>query len=589
MSTTLKTKWKLQALFGVDGPNDSAIRNYVNAEKRRLDAFAKKYKTQTAYLQSAKKLKEALDAYVALDAHSSKLMFLYLSQHLDNADTTITALINKYQQELVPYYNKIVFFELALGTIPRKQQHTFLKSPTLSEYQYMLAKIFENAQYNLTAKEEELLNLLGAPSGGMWVDGVKKLRSRQEVVHNGKRMPITEAQERYHRLPTGERRKLWKAIREMYRDTVADFAESEINALYTRKKITDELRGFAEPYSATVISYENTEQSIKALVTAVTDAFPVAHRFYRLKKKMSGLKEFQYCDRGIDVGTITKQFDFKTAYHQVHEAFGYFGEEYAAILESMASRGQIDVYPKTSKSGGAFCWGSTNNPTFVLLNHTDDFRSMTTLAHEMGHAIHTELSNTQPLQYQGYTTSVAETASTFFEQVVFDHVIATLPEREQIIALHDKISGTIATVFRQIACFNFEYDLHMRVRERGFVPKGDIAELLNTHMQSYVGKAVTIHEDDGYFFTAWSHIRNHFYVYSYAYGELISAALYARYKQDPTFKAEIKTFLSAGCSMSPDEIFAAIGVDTTDPSFFTDGIKQIESDIARLERLVRER
>jgi oligoendopeptidase F len=245
--------------------------------------------------------------------------------------------------------------------------------------------------------------------------------------------------------------------------------------------------------------------------------------------------------------------------------------------------------PKKGKTGGAFCAGNKPLPTFILLNHTPDMRSVSTLAHEMGHGIHTELSSTQSVLYKGYSLAVAETASTFFEEVVFDDIFETLSGKEKIVALHDKINDSVSTIFRQIACFNFELALHNAIREKGFVSKEDISELLNEHMKSYLGPVMKMDERDGYFFVQWSHIRNHFYVYTYAFGEIVSKALYARYKKDPSFVKSIKRFLSAGSSKSPYQIFKDIGIDISNPKFFLDGLKEIESDIDRLEKLILEK
>lgn len=223
----------------------------------------------------------------------------------------------------------------------------------------------------------------------------------------------------------------------------------------------------------------------------------------------------------------------------------------------------------------------------VLLNHVDDMRSLETLAHEMGHAIHSERSKTQRPLYQDYSTATAETASTFFEGLVFEKVFDSLPERDKIAALHDKIAGDVATIFRQIAFFNFEKELHTRVRAEGFLSKEAIAQLLNKHMRAYIGNNLSLTEQDGYFFVAVGHFRMFFYVYSYAYGQLISSSLRALYKAGKLTAEDIDKFLCAGGSNTPENIFASIGVDVTKPSFFKAGLDAVEADIALLESLVK--
>jgi oligoendopeptidase F len=127
--------------------------------------------------------------------------------------------------------------------------------------------------------------------------------------------------------------------------------------------------------------------------------------------------------------------------------------------------------------------------------------------------------------------------------------------------------------------------LHNEVRAKGMVAKEEIAKILNKHMESYLGKIVKVKENDGYFFVSWSHIRRFFYVYSYAFGQLVSKSLYAKFKEDNSFITEVEKFLKAGGSKSPEDIFKDIGIDVTSPSFFQDGLKSIERDIKNLESL----
>ena len=280
---------------------------------------------------------------------------------------------------------------------------------------------------------------------------------------------------------------------------------------------------------------------------------------------------------------------FETAVTVVREEFGKLHPHYVEIFDRLLTGGQVDVYPRAGKTGGAYCSSDIGTPTMVLLNHVDSFESAKTLAHEMGHAIHAERAKSQRPLYQGHPISTAETASTFFEGIVLDRLMGMLPESEQIIALHDKIQDDVATIFRQVACFRFEQALHREIREKGYLPKERIGELMNSEMARYLGPAVSLTSEDGAFFVTWSHIRRFFYVYSYAYGKLISKALHARLRENPRFIEKVDAFLCAGESTSPEKIFKACGLDTTTPTLFLAGLAEIERDVARLEKMVRRR
>jgi oligoendopeptidase F len=346
------------------------------------------------------------------------------------------------------------------------------------------------------------------------------------------------------------------------------------------------LRGFKHSYSATILGYQNDEESIINFVNTVTKHFDISHRFYRLKAKLLKLKKLEYADRAANVGKVSIKPTFPESLGLLRNAFEKADPKFREILDDYIQNGQIDVYPKKGKRGGAYCSGDINMPTFVLLNHIDSLDAYKTFAHEMGHAIHTELSKSQPVLYQNYTISVAEVASTFFENIAFEEIFPRLSKKEQTIALHDRLNDAISTIFRQVAVFNFELEMHTLIREKGAISKEEFALLHNKHMKSYLGPLFNLKELDGYFFVSWPHLRYFFYVYSYAYGELISSALYKKYKEDKNYIHQIEKFLSAGGSKSPEEIFKAIGIDTSKPGFFEQGLKNVEDDIRKLEKLL---
>jgi oligoendopeptidase F len=581
--TNYKTDWNLKELY----PSMKDLDNHVEVIDKAYSAFAKKYKNKSDYLKDEKKLLKALKDYGSLleVTPTKPIIYLWLLQTLDSSDLEIEAKLNKVSQAMTETANKVLFFELNLGKIPSSLQKKFLKSEQLKTYHYMLRELFREAKHHLSEAEEKILNLKQLTSYSLWVQGVEKHTSKLSVPIKGEDMPLAELFSKLPDLPTPTRRKAWNAAMQELKK-VKEFSESEINAVITDKKISDELRGFANPWSATVMSYQNDEKSVLSLVDTITKHFKISRRFYTLKKKLLSLDTLYYADRSVSPGKLRQTFTFDESVEILTRVFKTTDPQFETILNTMLQKGHIDVFPRKYRQGGAFCLGDTGVPTYVFLNHTNNLNSLTTFAHEMGHAIHTELSKTQPLMYQNYSTAVAETASTFFESLVFEDIFKELTQKEQIVALHDKIQDSVQTTFRQIAAFNFERELHETIRSKGSMSHTEIALLLNRHMSSYLGKDVIMQEDDGYSFITWSHFRRPFYVYAYAYGELISNALYEKYKEDPHFIEKVKQFLKAGESKSPEDIFKDIGIDTTKPDFFELGLKKIERDIKRLEKLI---
>jgi len=579
-----KTTWNLGLLY--KNENDPEIEKDLKKIENLCAAFEKKYR-KFDYISSTEKMAKALKDYENMSKKiegSKPLWYFGLRTKLNSGDELSSASETKLSQRITNASNKIAFFGLNIAKIAKKDQKKFLKDEKLKAYKYFLEKIFEHAKFNLSEGEEQVIDLLSETSYSMWIDGVQKLLGEQTIIYKGEKIPFTKANSMLSDLPKNERREVYSKINEVSK-SVAHFAEAEINAVYNYKKVLDERRKYAKPYSSTILAYENDEKTVEMLVNLVTKYFFVSKRFYKLHAKLLKEEKITYADRSATIGKIKKDFDFDSSVSIVRDSFNKIDKKYGDILNKFLENGQIDVYPKKGKSGGAFCSGNGDLPTFVLLNHTDDVNSVETLAHEMGHAIHTELSKSQSIFYKDYTISVAEVASTFFEQVVSNELENHLSKDEQIIFLHNKIKGDVQTIFRQIACFNFELELHQKIREKGQLAKKEIAILMNKHMKAYLGDTVEIKEDDGYFFVQWPHIRNFFYVYSYAYGQIISRALFENWKKDKSYAKKIEQFLSSGSSMSPENIFKKIGIDTSDKTFFETGLKSIESDIKRLEKL----
>lgn len=580
--STIQVGWDLQRHF-YQSPSDPQIDKDLQEAEEAYRVFVEQYEDNDLHLREPSALKAALDGWDRLDSSKPIYYFHYLRE-LNSADPVVEARLQQLNEFYSKLGNQVVFFELRLGKISKARQRTFLADPQLSSYHYYLKGIFEKARYDLSEPVEKIVNRLSLPSSSLWIQGVSKELNQKTIRFEGKITSLPEASNLISQLPTQQRRWLHRKIIGAQRK-LQSFAESEINALYIRKKIMDEERGYKEPYSATIIGNDNTEDEVMSLVEAVSRNFDIAHRFYAVKAKMMGESVLTYADRYARVGKLQVAIGFEESYQRLNSLFGSLKPEYGQILTMMHEQGQVDVYPRRNKSGGAFCSSSTECPTFVLLNWVDSVNAYLTHAHELGHAIHAQRSKTQKLNvYQGHSTSLAETASTFFEGIAFDALLQDMTEEDQILALHDRIQDDIATVFRQTACFNFELALHRQIREKGFVGHQEIAQLMNQHMGAYLGPVVKLTKADGYFWIGWSHIRRFFYVYTYAYGQLVSMALRQRVKENSSYISKVDEFLCAGASQTPAEILGTIGI-VTNEQFFESGLAAIRSDLDRLESL----
>ncbi len=588
INNRINTEWNLKLLY--KNHNDIKIEKDIENTEKMINDFVIKYDTENKnYQKDENALLEILSDYEKLseNTENNAITYFSLSQDLNANDRIATSKLALLSNRMAKLGNKMTFFEISIGKIEKDLQDKFLKSEKLKHFRVFLKRIFDDAKYSLSIPEEKIMNLKSQPAYEMWVSGNEKILNMKTVKFKGETMPISKAMSTMRYISKSkERSKLALEINKVLKE-VSSFSEAEINAVITNKKINDELRGYKTPYENRVVSCENDPRVVDDLVRIVTDSFNISHRFYKIKAKLLKQKRLNYEDRSVNIGKIKTSFDFKDSLSIFKKTLDNIDPKFTKILDNYIKNGQIDVYPKVGKTGGAYCAGSYKVPTFVLLNHVDGLNSFSTLAHEMGHAFHTELSKTQGILYHGYSTSLAETASTLFEALAFESIFEKLSPKEQIILLHDRISDDISTVFRQIACFNFELELHNTIRQKGFLSKEEIANIHNKNMKSYLGPLFDFKEDDGYFFVVWSHIRNFFYVYTYAYGQLVSKALFAKYKRDKNFWKSIETFLSAGGKASPEEILKEIGLDVYNGDIWREGLVQIEKDIEKLEKLAK--
>jgi oligoendopeptidase F len=580
-------RWDLGLLYR--SPTDPQIEKDVRKAEMMRESFAKKYDTpQKEFLKDPAVLLEALREVEAMRAFSDKPL-LYFNYLRDIEAENKAALSNMplLENRLTKASNKVTFFFILLGEIPAAKQKEFLNDERLSRYKVYLERRFEDARHNLSVAEERIMDLKSLPACGMWIAGNEKLLNMQTVLWKGKKMPIAEALSSVKNLSSAKERSLLSANIAKALKKVAPFSEAEINAVVTNRKINDELRGYKTPYENTVRGYRNDPEVVSRLVKTVTDGFPIPHRFYRLKARLLKQKKLSYADRAAKIGDVRSKYPFGESLEILKKTFGALNARYEIILDEFASNGQIDARPRIGKSGGAYCSASYSLPTFVLLNHIDDLYSLKTFAHEMGHAFHFELSRPQGPIYFSCSTSLAETASTLFETLAGDTIYASLPDKEKAVFLHDRIENSISTIFRQIACFNYEKEIHETIRSKGYMSKEELADAHNRHMLSYLGPVFKLDRDDGYMFVSWSHIRRFFYVYTYAFGLLVSKAMLRRYRRDPSFWPKIEQFLSSGGKDSPESILKEIGIDVTRPDFWMEGLKEIEDDIKKLEQLTR--
>lgn len=583
-----QTVWDLKGLYYKSG-KDPQIEADLKAAEAAYRAFAKKWTGHS--FADAQDLGTALAEYEALagmpQATRPGRYFSFrkcLNVNDAEADRALALLSKRLRQAS----DRILFFTLTLGQLPEAAKKRHLADPQLAHFRYFLERVFEGARHDLSEAEEKIIRLKARPSSGMWHEAVEKILSNRTVRFKGKDIPLPEALEMIDLLPVNDRPGLWDRIIAELKQ-IGEMAEPELNAIITDARGEDELRGYRKPYSATALAYEHDERSIENLVRTVSaEGFKLSRRFYKLKAEYHGVPKLHYTEKYRSIGS-EPVIEFATAMEVCRDVFYGLKDEYGRIFDRMLKHGQIDVFPRRGKQGGAFMSAETNLPTQVFLNHVANFKSLETLAHEMGHAIHAERSAQNTPLYDGHSIVTAETASTLFENLVFEAIYEQATDAGKAVLLHDRITRDIATIERQVAFFNAELEMHTTIHKRGMMQSAELADCLSRHLRSYLGPAVAVTPDDGYSYVYIGHLRYGFYVYSYAFGLLMSTIMNQNYRSDKAYIEQIDAFLSAGSSDTVAGIFKSIGIDTTKEDTFLKALQNQARDIAAFERLVRKR
>ncbi len=587
--------WNLSGLYKND--NDPKMASVRKAGVAATKAFESKWRGRSDYLSDPKILAEALGEYEAWESRYSldggEGFYFHLRSAQDQNDPKIKAKIQSITEFTNTNLNRIQFFELALAKIAPKDQTVMLAAPELAPYHHFLERLFASASHQLSEAEERIMNLKADTSYSRWVDMVEGFLSKEErqtLLEDGSR-----AKRNYESLITlvssqneAVRTEAVRHLNDIFLGSL-DVGEIELNAILANKKVDDELRHFERPDSGRHLSDDIPTTVVDALVEAVSSQNHLPARFYKLKAQLMGKERLAYHERNVEYGQLNQSYPFEEGLALVGRVFGRLDPFFAKTLERFVKDGQIDVYPRLGKRGGAFCAiHLLSNPTYVLLNYTDSLKDVTTLAHEMGHAINDECmrGHVNALNF-GTPMATAEVASQFMEDFVLDELAATADDEFRLAIMMSRLNDTVSSIFRQIGCYRFEQELHNQFRKQGYLAKEEIGRIFQKNMAAYMGAAVEQSPGAENWWIYWGHIRVFFYVYSYAGGLLIAKAMQDKVRKNPKFIEQVKTFFAGGTSKSPVDLFANMGIDISTPDFWRAGLKEVERLLDETEALAK--
>lgn len=584
-SEKIMTTWDLTNLFADD--SDPRIEKNRTTVEQKSYGFINKWKPRKDYLKDPAVLRKALDEYETWKRNygtdGDAGYYFWLRTQIDRNNTELKAKFNKIEEFSRKLENDIQFFHLRIAKIPKSLQTTFLEYPGLMKYRHFLERIFVESKYLLRENEEKVLNLKSTTSYANWVRMTSDFLAKEEAKvlledgRSGKKTlsEITSLTSSKNRKVRDIAANAFNAIMKKH----VDVAEVELNSILAHKKVDDELRKVARPDLIRHISDDIESEVVDSLIASVSGRFDISVKYYRIKAKLLGVRKLKYHERNVEFGDIDKKYSYEKSIKLIYTVFQRLDPAFMDILNRFIRNSQFDVYPRKGKGSGAFCVHHLiSQPTYILLNHTDKLRDVITLAHELGHGINNELMREKQNALNfGTPTSTAEVASTFMEDFVLQEILRGSDDELKLAIMVMKLNDDVSTIFRQVACYSFEKELHHEFRQKGYLSKNEIGKLFQKHMAAYMGDAVEQSKGSENWWVYWSHIRYFFYVYSYASGLLISKSLQNSVKKDPAFIAKVRELLSAGLSDSPKNIFRKLGINIADRFFWDTGLDEVET------------
>jgi oligoendopeptidase F len=515
--------------------------------------------------------------------------FAGLSFTADTQDQAAQSLYSRAQQFLAEIENRTLFFSLWWKDVDEENAKRLLS--TSGDYRYFLEAMRLFKPHTLSEAEEKIVNLKN-------VTGTNALTTLYDAITNryvfklkvkGKTQELTRGQ--LMRFVQGTDPKMRAtAYRELY--GVYDEAGPILGQIYQtiardwhNENIS--LRKFSDPLSVRNLSNDIPNEAVDALLQTARRNTKIFQRYFNLKAKALGINKLRRYDIYAPVAGSDKKYDYGKAADMVLESFSAFNPELGELARRVFDDNHLDSEVRKGKRDGAFCWSVLPDMTpYVLLNYQGNARDAATMAHELGHAIHAMLASHHSTFTFHSSLPLAETASTFGEMMFTDKLLTE--EKDESVRrdiLFKQVDDTYATIMRQSYFALFEKQAHELIQKNASVDELCAAYMEN--LKEQFGDSVELSDEFKWEWVSIPHIyHTPFYVYAYAFGQLLVFSLYQQYKiEGESFKPRYLKILSAGGSEAPAKILEEAGINIRDPKFWQGGFDVLEKLVSELEKL----
>ncbi|MHB0966191.1 MAG: M3 family oligoendopeptidase [Bellilinea sp.] len=511
---------------------------------------------------------------------------LYTEDTQNQVAQTLTARVEQFVAEL---NNRTLFFTLWWRDLD--DVNAARLTAASGSLQYWLEALRAFKPHTLTEPEEKIINIKNVTGVGAINLLYSSITNRYtfKLTVNGEEKELTRGELMvYVRQADPDLRA--KAYQELYRvygndgpilgqiyqTLVRDWRNEQIS-----------LRKYTSPISARNLINDLPDTVVDTLLAVARKNVGLFQRFFRLKARWLSVDRLRRYDIYAPVVKSEKKYDYDKAAQIVLDSFNDFDPQFAALAQRVFDNRHLDSEVRKGKRGGAFCWSTTPGLTpWVMLNYQGRADDVATMAHELGHAIHSMLASSHSVLDFQSNLPLAETASTFGEMMLVDKLLKT--EGDESVRrdlIFRQVDDAYATIMRQVFFALFEREAHELIDKGASVD--ELAEAYLKNLKSQFGDAVEVSDEFRWEWVSIPHIYEvPFYVYAYAFGQLLVFALYKQFKAEgEAFKPRYVKILSTGGSMAPVKLLAEAGIDVNQASFWQGGFDVIAELVDQLEKL----
>ncbi len=581
-------KWKINDIYATDEAWEKDLEKAKAAAERIPE-----YKGQLC--TSAEKLLE----YMRYDDELTVLLenLINYAQRKSDEDTREAKyqdMVSRIEVVLVGISGAAAFVTPEILSISDETLDDFYKQcPDMELYRLCLDRVRIKREHILSENEEKIMALSGEMMSSpdtifsmfndadlKFPDAVDSEGNAHQVTH-GSFIPLMQSSDRALRKSAFE--SLYH-VYEAYKNTSAAVLASQTKCLNFRAKA----RKYSSTLEAALSGNEVPVSVYKQLIEAVNENLPYMHRYVRLRKKLLGVEELHAYDLYCPiVSDVDFEIPFEQAKQEVYDSLAPMGEDYRKIYTEGCENGWIDAFENEGKRSGAYSAGARVHP-FVLLNHKDTLNCEFTLAHEMGHAIHSYLSNkTQPVCYADYVIFVAEVASTCNESLLMQHLLKiTTDKKRRAYLINYFLEQFRTTLYRQTMFAEFELKINEKTENGESLTADALCELYRDLNLKYYGEDIVIDSGLDMEWARIPHFYYNYYVYQYATGFSAAIALSQRIlSEGESAVKDYIGFLSGGCSKDPISLLKGAGVDMNTAKPVNDALKLFNELLDEMEAL----